>query len=106
MALMVGTEAAQYAGCPLTGQSLYHHKSAKSSEDERVAIKDNLATLFMITQFGMFSGIMPVIMTFAKELNAVKKEHRNGWYSSLAYYLSKVIIEVPMCFIGEIESKR
>ena len=100
VSLMFGPEAGIYAGCP--SSMIDVRRSPKSIDQEKLALNYNISALFMYLLICLFSGIMPMIMTFPKEFSVVVKEHTNGWYSSLAYYLAKFLIEVPMSFASMI----
>ena len=47
----------------------------------------------------MFSGIQPVILNFPAERPIFLREYAAGTYGVLAYYLSKITIELPVTFV-------
>ncbi|KZS04046.1 putative ABC protein, subfamily ABCG [Daphnia magna] len=56
----------------------------------------NNAGLLTISQFLIFfTGTMPTIVTFPMERNVLVREHLNHWYSLKAYYLAKLIVDIP-----------
>ncbi|CAG2105224.1 unnamed protein product, partial [Medioppia subpectinata] len=61
----------------------------------RNAIVDNGLEMAFITIAFCFGAIFPACIVFPKEINCFEKEYGNGWYSCLAYVLSKIIVDIP-----------
>ncbi|KAK3927759.1 ATP-binding cassette sub-family G member 4 [Frankliniella fusca] len=72
----------------------------KDIGDEASKINGNLACLFFFELFLFFSNAMPTVLTFPVEAAVFFREYSNNWYSLTAYYLSKVIADIPFMVIN------
>ncbi|KAF7490470.1 ATP-binding cassette sub-family G member 1 [Sarcoptes scabiei] len=63
---------------------------------------ENIAYIFFTLMFAMFGSMMPIIMTFPSNLETLKKEKTNGWYSIAAYYTGSVLSEIPYIMTGQL----
>jgi len=43
----------------------------------------------------MFAVFIPTALTFPSEIKVFINEHRNRWYSTSSYYISKTLVEIP-----------
>lgn len=64
------------------------------NEGERVL--DNYNLLFSILMHHMMTTMMLTILTFPTEMNILKKEHFNRWYSLGSYYTSVTLVDIPV----------
>jgi len=55
--------------------------------------------LVQVALVAMFSACQPVILTFPLERPVFLREHSSGTYNVLPYYLSKMVVEVPLVFM-------
>ena len=55
--------------------------------------------LVQVALVAMFSACQPVILTFPLERAVFLREYSSGTYSVLPYYLSKMVVEVPLVFV-------
>ncbi|CAJ1393309.1 unnamed protein product [Effrenium voratum] len=55
--------------------------------------------LVQVALVAMFSACQPVILTFPLERPVFLREYSSGTYSVLPYYLSKMVVEVPLVFV-------
>eukprot|EP01083_Nonionella_stella_P176820 619668_1 len=62
-------------------------------------IQDRLGAMFFMIINVTFGTASPVILTFPVEKRIFQREHANRMYSTLSYFLSKVIVEMPFNLI-------
>lgn len=55
--------------------------------------------LVQVALVAMFSACQPVILTFPLERSVFLREYSSGTYSVLPYYMSKMVVEVPLVFV-------
>ncbi|KAK0176964.1 hypothetical protein PV328_001062 [Microctonus aethiopoides] len=67
--------------------------------DDSSRVLENYNLLFAILMHHMMTSMMLTILTFPAELNILKKEHFNRWYSLKMFYLSITIVDIPVTFI-------
>lgn len=63
--------------------------------DDQEGVQNRLGCLFFITLNLAYSSALPSINLFASEKNIVIREQASGAYSTSAYYLSKLVAELP-----------
>lgn len=72
--------------------------------NEASMVRSNLAALFGVLIFLVYMGKMAVMLIIPNEIRILRVEHFNRWYSLLPFYLSMIIIEIPMqmfnCIVG------
>jgi len=44
-------------------------------------------------------AVLPPVILMLPEFSTVVKEHRNGYYPLAAYYLAKLVVDIPFCLI-------
>lgn len=75
--------------------------------------RDNADNTNFISHFGamtmclissMFGSAQPVMLNFPYERPMFLREYSTGTYSSLAYFLAKLLVEIPMNFIQVLEA--
>uniref|UniRef100_A0A1S4H190 ATP-binding cassette transporter (ABC transporter) family G member 16 n=2 Tax=Anopheles gambiae TaxID=7165 RepID=A0A1S4H190_ANOGA len=59
----------------------------------------NGACLFFFQLFIFFGNAMPCVITFPLETKVFVRERLNNWYSLEAYYLSKIVADLPLQLI-------
>ncbi|XP_008550685.1 ATP-binding cassette sub-family G member 4 [Microplitis demolitor] len=67
--------------------------------NEGSRVLENYNLLFAILIHHMMTSMMLTILTFPTELNILKKEHFNRWYTLKMFYLSITIIDIPVTFL-------
>eukprot|EP00929_Paragymnodinium_shiwhaense_P048241 TRINITY_DN24414_c0_g1_i1.p1 TRINITY_DN24414_c0_g1~~TRINITY_DN24414_c0_g1_i1.p1 ORF type:complete len:663 (+),score=98.59 TRINITY_DN24414_c0_g1_i1:38-2026(+) len=67
---------------------------------DQTGVQDRAGVLFFITTNGVMMNIMGVLTTFANERGAVIREQENGMYTILPYFLSRVLVDIPLKFLG------
>lgn len=51
---------------------------------------DTFSMQFFAILFMMFNAIMPIVISFPREMHVLVKERNNSWYDFPAYYIGKV----------------
>ena len=62
-------------------------------------INDRIALLLFSMIFLMLSNVLPTILAVLPELAVTVKEHRNSWYEIKPYYMSKVVVDLPLILL-------
>lgn len=78
---------------------LVYLRTPYGKEYQSSEITDISGAIFLVIINNTFSYIFAVINTFPTEIPLFRREHFNGMYSTLAYYLSKNVAELPMYFV-------
>jgi len=55
--------------------------------------------IIQVAMVSMFSASQPTILAFPLERPVFLREHSSGTYDVLPYYLSKILLEVPLVFV-------
>ena len=63
------------------------------------AVQNINGVLFLCLTNNSFSSLVVVLNTFPAEIPLFIREHQNRMYRLISYYMSKVIIEVPMFIV-------
>jgi ABC-type multidrug transport system permease subunit len=63
--------------------------------DDPEKIVDNMAMLFFLLLFIFFGGVLPTILSFPMEMNIIRREHLNHWYSMKVYYFATTLAFLP-----------
>ncbi|KAL5269519.1 hypothetical protein ACHWQZ_G003118 [Mnemiopsis leidyi] len=69
-----------------------------NTKNDQRAAQNKSGALFNLVVYFTFSSIATQTMSIPQELPVVKREYQNGMYSTLPYFLSKVISEIPYLF--------
>ena len=59
-------------------------------------IPERIALLLFSMIFMALSAVLPTILTVLPEIAVMRKEHRNNWYSLKAFYVAKIISDMPL----------
>lgn len=79
----------------------------------RAGERDNADNTNFISHFGaltmilissMFGSAQPVMLSFPYERPMFLREYSTGTYSSVAYFLSKLVVEIPLNFVQTLEA--
>ena len=62
-------------------------------------IQNHFGALVQVGIGGMFAISQPVVLTFPQERPIFLREYALGMYSSIPYFVSKVMIEIPIAFL-------
>jgi len=63
--------------------------------DDPLKVVDNMAMLFFMLLFVFFAGMMPTLLSFPLEMNIIRREHMNFWYSMKVYYFATTLAFIP-----------
>jgi len=63
-------------------------------------IQDRSGLLFLMMANAIFGSVTAVVLTFADERKILIRERANNLYSVLSYFISKVLMELPVILIG------
>ncbi|XP_053664151.1 ATP-binding cassette sub-family G member 4-like [Anopheles marshallii] len=67
-----------------------------NSGQDGALVMVNGACLFFFQLFIFFGNSMPCVITFPLETKVFIRERLNNWYSLEAYYLSKIVADLPL----------
>ena len=59
----------------------------------------NSSCIFFIIMFVFFGNAMPSIFLCPQECAVFIREYLNGWYSIKAYYMAKIVSDLPLQFV-------
>lgn len=62
-------------------------------------VQNHFGSLIQVGIGGMFAISQPVVLTFPQERPIFLREYALGMYSSIPYFISKLMVEIPMAFI-------
>ncbi|XP_053677632.1 ATP-binding cassette sub-family G member 4-like [Anopheles nili] len=68
--------------------------------DDGAKVLSNVSCLILLLMFIVFANAMTVVLTFPLEMAVFVREHRSNYYPVSAYYLSKIIADFPLMFVG------
>ncbi|XP_014226922.1 ATP-binding cassette sub-family G member 4-like isoform X2 [Trichogramma pretiosum] len=68
--------------------------------NDATRIHQNYNLLFGCLIHHMMSTQMLTVLTFPQEMNILKKEHFNRWYSLKAYYTSITLLDIPVSVVS------
>ena len=97
--LMFGTEIGKVSGCTMRKLELYSTPVDKLStlfEESILLVAQNSCCLFFGLIVGLISGMTAVVLEFPREMHIFMKEYNNGWYSCIAFFITKSLIDTPM----------
>uniref|UniRef100_A0A1A9WZY6 ABC transporter domain-containing protein n=1 Tax=Glossina brevipalpis TaxID=37001 RepID=A0A1A9WZY6_9MUSC len=67
--------------------------------DDASKVLSNVSCIFFVVLFVFFGNAMPSIFLSSEDIEVFIREHLNAWYSKKAYYMAKVIADLPLQFI-------
>ncbi|CAG2176624.1 unnamed protein product, partial [Oppiella nova] len=71
----------------------------KKYQEIAADIMENCSGILFAVMFGWFMSIFPILLIFPSEMNVFLKEYGNGTYSCFAYFMSKVLSDIPFQLI-------
>jgi hypothetical protein len=106
---LFGETIGKAAGCPPQQSPMndldHFPQFRKELELESSKLFQNLAFLFFTLIFLMFTSVMPTIMTFPIDMQVLRKEKVNGWYSSGTYYIARTLADLPFQVNQQLKNK-
>ncbi|KAI1281957.1 ATP-binding cassette sub-family G member 4 [Halotydeus destructor] len=95
VSLMYGPQVGQVDGCNAKTVFDVPHPLDPAS---LVRTNENVSLILFSLMFLSFTSMMPTILTIPKEIAVFRKEHTNGWYSVILYYLARLVVDLPFQF--------
>lgn len=77
--------------------SIYYDLASKKGYAQT---QDRISALFFICTNELFSSVGNSVFQFSAERGVFLREHNNGYYSVMSYFLSKTLLEVPLSFLS------
>eukprot|EP00927_Polykrikos_kofoidii_P066646 TRINITY_DN62206_c0_g1_i1.p1 TRINITY_DN62206_c0_g1~~TRINITY_DN62206_c0_g1_i1.p1 ORF type:complete len:664 (+),score=76.22 TRINITY_DN62206_c0_g1_i1:24-1994(+) len=68
--------------------------------NDQKGLQDRTGILFFITTNAVMQNVVGVLTTFGSERGAVIREQENGMYNTLPYFLSRVLVDLPIKILG------
>lgn len=68
--------------------------------DDQNGVQDRSGVLFFLTTNTMMTNVMGVLTTFGGERGAVLREQENGMYTTLPYFVSRILCDLPVKILG------
>ncbi|XP_054157253.1 ATP-binding cassette sub-family G member 1-like [Oppia nitens] len=102
LSLIFSSDVDSAEGCPPRKEKLYSDNPTNiytNYETQQKLIESNVGSLFFNTVYLLYNGVLPMLMTFTNEFNCLTKHYTNGWYSTVTYFISKLITDIPVIMI-------
>merc|ERR1712226_1733941 len=69
-------------------------------DDSQTGVQDRSGVMFFMVANGVMSNLMGVLTAFGNERGAVLREHENGMYNLLPYFLARIMVDLPVKMLG------
>ena len=102
VAALIGRFAVTFILNLLFGLIFYNAASRDNADNTNFTAHFGSITMCLISS--MFGSAQPIMLSFPYERPMFLREYSTGTYSSLAYFLSKLVVEIPMNFIQTLEA--
>lgn len=79
--------------------SIYFRLNNDPNNQDQTAVFNKNGSLFFMTAFNFIPAMMGVLVAFPMQRAVFLKEYSGRFYSTLPYYMSKVLIEIPLSVI-------
>lgn len=88
-------------GCPprISGEPGALERVQVHMREDYLGTWANASLMFYTMIFLSFTAIMPSVLSFPLECNAIVKEVFNNWYGVTPYYLGKMIADLPFIIV-------
>lgn len=91
--VLFGQKSGQTKGCPVVlGLPT---EITDPNNESLVDLADNVTYLFMCIMLITYVSLMSTVLTFPIDIKTVGKEYKNGWYSTLTYFIGKNVADLP-----------
>ncbi|KAL4097868.1 hypothetical protein QTP88_022571 [Uroleucon formosanum] len=64
--------------------------------NDAARVLTNMKFVYGTNLFLVYTGLMAVIVSFPLEYMVLKREHFNGWYTLFPYFVSVLLVEIPL----------
>ncbi|CAI6349680.1 unnamed protein product [Macrosiphum euphorbiae] len=64
--------------------------------NDAARVLTNMKFVYGSNLFLVYTGLMAVIVSFPLEYMVLKREHFNGWYTLFSYFVSVLLVEIPL----------
>jgi hypothetical protein len=99
---LIGRFAVTFILNLLFGLIFYNAASRDNADNTNFTAHFGSITMCLISS--MFGSAQPIMLSFPYERPMFLREYSTGTYSSLAYFLSKLVVEIPMNFVQTLEA--
>merc|ERR1740129_1589331 len=65
-------------------------------DNDQNGVQDRVGIIFFLSVNSVMQNVMCVLTTFANERGAVLREQENGMYRTLPYFISRILVDVPL----------
>lgn len=99
MGVIYGPTIGEISTCPLSLEEIYATNItilAEKYQADFIKAQEAASFILLLLVAIFLNSSQPWLLTLPREMHALHKEYRNGWYSCLNYYLTKFVADLPL----------